>query len=73
MKQTESQRKRILKHLQQFKPLTPIQALNLFGCFRLSARIKELREDGYNITTEMIREGNKKFAQYKLISDGTNI
>ena len=72
MKRAESQRKRILKHLLSGKALTPIQALNLFGCLRLSARIKDLRDDGHNIQTEIINSGNKQFANYKLINNGNN-
>jgi hypothetical protein len=38
-----SQSLRILKHLKNGKKLTPMQALTYFGCFRLAARVKELR------------------------------
>ena len=33
------------------KPLTPLEALEGCGCFRLAARIKELKDQGHNITT----------------------
>ncbi len=33
-------------------PLTPIDALNGCGCFRLGARIYELRQAGHEIETE---------------------
>ena len=38
------------KHLQK-SPLTPLDALMKYGCFRLSARINELRQIGYHIET----------------------
>ncbi len=40
--------------LEQLKrgPLTPMDALNGCGCFRLGARIHELRQAGHNIKTE---------------------
>lgn len=53
-----SQNKMILKYLQTHKRgLTPIDALEKFGCFRLSARIADLKEMGYDIRTDM--EDNK--------------
>jgi len=43
--------------------ITPIDALNRFGCMRLGARIWDLRNEGLPI--EMIlSEGKKKFAKY---------
>lgn len=49
------------------KTITGIQALNQFGCFRLSARIKDLRNQGMNIETIPQRlDSNKTIAKYKL-------
>jgi hypothetical protein len=61
-----TQNKRILNYLEQGKKLTPIQALKLFDCFRLSARILELRQKGYNIETKNITKNGKTFAEYTL-------
>ncbi len=61
-----SQRDEILSYLQQGQSLTPLEALSMFGCFRLAARIRELRADGYNIRTDDIKVGNKSVAQYRL-------
>lgn len=47
-----TQNAEILCHLQKGMKLTPLQALKLYGCYRLSARILELREAGYPIRTE---------------------
>ena len=53
-----SQNKMILKYLQTHKRgLTPIDALQKFGCMRLGARISDLRGMGHNIRTDM--EDNK--------------
>ena len=55
----ERQNSRILTHLQKGKSLTPIGALNKFGCFRLSGRIYDLKQDGYKIDCKMItKQGN---------------
>jgi len=62
-----AQRDKIFGHLLSGYTLTPIQALEWYGCFRLSARIKDLRNDGVNIKTEIVSENGKKFARYSLI------
>lgn len=61
-----SQAKEILNHLKR-KPITALEALMLFNCFRLAARIKDLRDMGNNIITKTIERNGKKFAQYILI------
>ncbi|NBQ17651.1 hypothetical protein EBU24_05010 [bacterium] len=62
-----SQTKQIADYLNKGKKLTPIDALNKLGCFRLAARIAELRNDGMNIITTSIKLKNKKLvAQYSL-------
>ena len=45
------------------------QALNLFGCFRLSARIYNLRQEGHDIIKRTITSdhGDKHFAEYTLL------
>tara|TARA_R110000751_G_scaffold71892_2_gene145881 strand:+ start:165 stop:425 length:261 start_codon:yes stop_codon:yes gene_type:complete len=62
----KSQTDQILKHMQEGYGITPITALNNYGCFRLAAVIFNLKREGHNIRTTIIRENNKKFARYKL-------
>jgi len=45
----KSQGERILAHLKAGKTLSAKQAAENFGCYRLGARIMELREAGYDI------------------------
>jgi len=59
-----SQAKEILEHLESGKPLTAISALTNFGCFRLAARIHELRREGYEIKETTIEHGGKRYAEY---------
>lgn len=62
-----SQEQRILNHLQSGKHLTPIEALNRFGCFRLGARIYELKQAGHSITSTLVELPNgKRVASYRL-------
>ena len=66
---SNSQKTRILKHLEDGRSITPLDALNLFGCFRLSAVIFDLKEEGHDIQTKMVTNQNgKKFASYTLLS-----
>jgi len=63
-----SQSQWILQALEQ-RPLTPLEALHGCGCFRLAARIKELREQGHDIKTKaLILPDGKIVAQYHLES-----
>ena len=62
-----SQNKQIADYLNKGKKLTTIDALNKFGCFRLAARIADLRNEGMNIVTNTIKLENKKqIAQYSI-------
>tara|TARA_Y100000361_G_C11160784_1_gene347153 strand:+ start:1518 stop:1775 length:258 start_codon:yes stop_codon:yes gene_type:complete len=67
-----TQKERILKALEEGRELTPKDAINEFGCFRLSARICDLKEEGHNIITTMIKVptsdyGETHVASYKLM------
>jgi len=65
---TESQCQMIRKHLESHFTLTNLEALEMFGCWRLGARINDLRKLGMKIKTEMITLPNKKrVAKYSLI------
>jgi hypothetical protein len=41
--------KQIQDHLYDGKSITPLEALNLYGCFRLAAAIHRLRSSGISI------------------------
>ena len=68
MERQDSQRKQIQAWLNTGKSITPIQALELCGCFRLSSVIYILKYDyGMDIETEMVyEEGGKRYAKYYL-------
>ena len=70
MQKRDSQNTLILEALQD-GPITPREALERFGCFRLAARIGELKEAGLPIQTEYICERNRygeavRFARYSI-------
>lgn len=62
----KSQAGRILSWLKQGRKITPIQALEKWGCFRLGARINDLRNEGYHIITRNVKRNGKRFAEYSL-------
>jgi hypothetical protein len=62
-----TQNQRILDYLKSGKKLTPLVALKEFGCFRLSARIFNLREEGHAIITKNVTRKGKTFAEYSLL------
>jgi hypothetical protein len=56
---------RILEHLRAGNCITALEALDAFGCFRLAARIHELRRDGWGIQERTVEtRGGKKVAEY---------
>lgn len=52
MTDPKSQKEYILRHLQTFGSIEPLTALRDYGCYRLGARIADLRADGWHIITE---------------------
>lgn len=63
MTQTEM----IRAHLEAGREITPIDALEQYGCFRLAARIKELRNQGLPIETLTEQRDGKAWAKYRLV------
>jgi hypothetical protein len=64
----ETQNSAILRHLLDGHKITSIQALSLYGCFRLSARIHDLKKT-HNIDKRMVTLVNgKRVAQYFMVN-----
>jgi len=69
----ESQNRKIRKDLESGYKITVLDALYKYGCFRLSARIFDLRREGMNIIVEQIEitspavyKGKKHVTRYSL-------
>ena len=60
----KSQNQRVKEHLEKGFSITPIDALNNYGIFRLGARIYDLKRMGMNIETRILAKGKKHFAEY---------
>ena len=61
------QKQQILNYLKGGNTLTPVEALNKFGCMRLGARIYDLKRDGHPIVKAGIE------AMEKIMSGRTTI
>ena len=63
----KSQCDSILAYMKTGRSVTPLMALDKFGTFRLAARVKELREAGYQVKTRMVSIGKAvRVASYSL-------
>ncbi len=64
---SKSQTEKILDYMLEGHPITPIDALDRFGSFRLGARIAEIKAKGYLVYSEFITTpSGKKVKQYHL-------
>ncbi len=60
-----SQKAQILNYMRRGRTITPLEALKMFHCFRLGARIYELRAAGYPIMTTTVENSyRQRFAKY---------
>ena len=65
-----TQKTRILNHLDNQNSITPLEALNKFGCMRLAAVIWTLKDEGHNINTKTIynKDSGKSYASYHKVT-----
>lgn len=74
---TMTQCERILRHLRDYGSITQAEAMTEYGCYRLGARIFDLKNQGYEITgaTECVknRYGETCYIKrYRLAEGGTS-
>lgn len=66
-----TQCERILRHLQDYGSITQAEAVTKYGCYRLGARIWDLKAQGVPIKSETVTGKNRYgertcFARYSL-------
>lgn len=71
MKTKLTQKQKVFRHLNQIGPLTPVQAFFDYSIMRLAAIVFDLKDDGYEIETTILKSENKfgepvNYAQYTL-------
>lgn len=67
----------ILNHMETQGSITALDALNLYGCFRLASRINDLRNRGNDLrnrghdirTNEITLNNGKTIASYSLVKE----
>lgn len=73
-----TQNEMIYNHLVEFGSITPMKAIEEYGCLRLAARISELKDGlkdtGLTIRTDMVQRKNRfgktvSFAEYTLVKE----
>lgn len=64
-KTSKSQTDQILEWMLSGRTITPLEALNRFGCNRLAARISDIKARGYLVYSEFVTTNSeKKVKQY---------
>ena len=66
-----TQCERILKYMQDFGSINPMQAMKDLGVMRLAARVSDLKKEGHHIRTSRVSAKNRygeavSFAEYRL-------
>ena len=66
-----SQKDKVLRHLKEIGPITALDAFNDYAIMRLTSRICELKDEGYDIKSELISSRNRfnekvSFSKYTL-------
>ena len=61
----------ILQHMKKYGAISHFEAEEMYGCTRLAARIKDLRNKGVAIETEIVKGKNRhgettRYAVYRL-------
>ena len=70
-----TQEQAVRNHIINNGSITQAQAVRLYGCYRLSARIYAMRKDGYEIATQYKTSKNRfgyvsVYANYVLLKKG---
>ena len=56
----------ILARLKSGKSITAAFAVSRYGCYRLAARVLDLRQRGHAIRSTLVRRDHKSWARYDL-------
>lgn len=64
----KSQTLQVYEYIGKHGSITPLEALEHIGCFRLGARIWELKDMGFPVTGTMVTENGKRFKRYYMKS-----
>ena len=72
-----TQCERVLKYMEDFGSINPLEAIADLGCMRLASRVSDLKRKGYEIESRRVKSKNRygksvHFAEYRLTEERTN-
>jgi hypothetical protein len=63
------QAKRVLRHMEKRKSITALEALGVYGVFRLAAVIYDIKKAGFEVNSVLHQDSNgKRYSRYSLAS-----
>tara|TARA_R100001244_G_scaffold113101_1_gene83729 strand:- start:1397 stop:1645 length:249 start_codon:yes stop_codon:yes gene_type:complete len=71
-----NQKEKVMRHLNNYGSITPLDAFRDYGIMRLAAVIFNLKEDGRNISSKMTTSSNRfgekvNFSEYTLLQSSS--
>ena len=63
----------ILQAMLEGRAVTPMDALREFHSWRLAARVRDLKENGWNVRSRRVNDGERTFAEYHIPLDNPRI
>lgn len=68
----KNQKQRIVEYIEKYGSITPMQAIHELGITKLATRISELKQEGYEVRTQILYAPNRygentRFARYSRI------
>ena len=63
----ETQKYKILHHMFTIGAITGLDALRLYGCFRLPARIADIKRAGLIVYKRTLNINGKRIAEYRVV------
>ena len=54
-----TQTDRIIRHIQDYGSITPVEAMQEYGIMRLASRMCDIKRAGYNVRREMVTGRNR--------------
>jgi Helix-turn-helix domain len=63
-----SQKMQVLNHIKSKGSITPMEAFSRYQITCLAERIRDLKDSGHLIATEMVKRNGKRFAKYRLVA-----
>lgn len=72
-----TQNEKVLRHMEEFGGITPMEAMQKYGIMRLASRINDIKREGIPVRREIVKTKNRfgetvHYARYSLIGGERN-